>query len=94
MTVTGRLVLPDGVGREAYSGVVTITFQRGDPTGPTFMLARTNLRPDGGYTLTAWMSRGHLHGHDHYGVTARFGGNSLLKKATRQITSFIPDLHL
>jgi hypothetical protein len=94
VTVAGRLALPDGIDGEAWTGTITITFQRGDPTGPTFMLARTNVRSDGSYTLTTWFSRSHLHGHDHYGVTVRFNGNSQLQKATKQMTSFVSRLQL
>ena len=88
ITVSGRLGLPVGVGAAACTGVVTIRFERINPYGPTFMSSRTNLRSDCTYKLTTWFGFGHLQGHNHFGVTARFGGNASLQPSTARLTVY------
>jgi hypothetical protein len=89
VTVSGQLLMPTGVGSEGYSGPVTIRFTRDDPSGATFASTRTQINSDGGYTLTTWFAKGHLHGHNHFGVTVRFGGNPTLQASTRRISVYI-----
>jgi hypothetical protein len=89
VTVSGELVMPAGVGSEGRNGPVTIRFTRDDPTGPTFASTRTQINSDGSYTLTMWFSRGHLHGHNQFGVTVRFGGNPTLQARTKRISVYI-----
>jgi hypothetical protein len=86
VTVSGRLVLPAGIGAEAFNGPVTIRIQRGDSYGPTFMSVRTQIRADGSYRATTWFDSWHLHGQAKFGVTARFGGNSPVQASTARLT--------
>jgi hypothetical protein len=86
VTVSGQLVMPAGVGSEGAAGPVTIRFTRETPSGPTFMLTRTEINSDGSYRLIAWFSNGHLHGRNQFGVTVRFGGNPALQPSIKRIS--------
>ena len=86
VTVTGTLLPPAGIGASGCGGTVRISFQRGDPTGVTFMSLRTNVRANCTYGLRVWISAGHLHGHNHFGVTARFAGNASMRESVRRVT--------
>src|SRR5665213_1942648 len=88
ITVSGRLALPAGVGTAGCTGVVTIRFARINPYGPTFMSSRTTMRSDCTYRLTTWFGFGHLQGHSHFGVTARFEGNASLQPSMKRLTVY------
>jgi len=89
LTVSGRLLLPAGVRSEAFTGPVTIRFQRGDSYGPTFMSVLTQIRADGSYRATARFDSWHLHGQAKFGVTARFAGNPSLQGCTTRLTVYL-----
>lgn len=86
VTVSGDVVRPAGVGAAGCTGLVTIAFERGGPGGATFAASQTALRPGCGYTLTTSFAASHLHGQRHFGVTATFAGNALLKGSVRRLT--------
>jgi hypothetical protein len=89
VTVSGQLVMPAGVGSEGANGPVSIRFTRNGPSGPTFLLSRAQINPNGSYRLTTWFSKGHLHGGNEFGVTVRFGGNAALQPSAKRISVHI-----
>jgi hypothetical protein len=90
ITVSGRLVRPSGISAATgCTGVVTIRFERSNPYGPTFLSLHTSIHSDCTYKLTTWFAFGHLQGHKHFGVTARFGGNSALQPSMKRLTVYI-----
>jgi len=86
VTVTGSLVPPPETGPQLCTGAITVAFQRNDPRGVTFMSLRTRVRSNCTYTLTTWISAGHLHGQRHFGITARFAGNASLRETAKRVT--------